>query len=334
MEKRACGRLGIEVSVLGIGCWSFGGGDYWGAQEESDVRAVVHAALDHGVTYFDVAETYNAGRSEESLGRALKGRRAEAVIGSKVSPSHTEPAVLRAHCEASLRRLQTDYVDLYMVHWPITQYSVNDAFATLRDLQSEGKIRAIGVSNFGVQQLAEALDMGAPIQVNQLCYNLLSRAIEVGILPLCRRKGIAVLGYMPLMQGLLTCKYRTPDEMPDVRVRATFEAIVREHGTARRERRRRSSGLSRASGLWLKGRKSPWDNWRWPGLWPSPVSRVCWQGRARYHSSARTSRPARSRSLRRSSPNWTDGPNLCCASWAPMRTITRAARPAGSAERT
>ncbi len=219
MEKRTCGKSGIQLSVLGIGCWSFGGGEYWGVQEESDVRAVVHAALDYGINYFDTAEGYNEGRSEASLGKALKGRRHEAIIGTKISPSNTEPSVLRAHCEDSLRRLQTDYIDLYMVHWPITEYSVEEAFATLMALQSEGKIRSIGVSNFGVRQLSEALATGVEIDVDQLCYNLLSRAIEVEVLPLCRRQQIGVLGYMPLLQGTLTGKYRTADGVPAARAR-------------------------------------------------------------------------------------------------------------------
>lgn len=219
MEKRICGKSEIELAVLGIGCWSFGGGKYWGAQEESDVRAVVHTALDYGINYFDTAEAYNAGRSEESLGKALQGRRQEAIIGAKVGPDNTEPSVLRAHCEDSLRRLQTDYIDIYMVHWPITEHSVEEAFATLMALRSEGKIRSIGVSNFGVQQLSEALGTGARVDVNQLCYNLVSRAIEVEILPLCRQQGIGVLGYMPLLQGILTGKYRTADEVPAPRTR-------------------------------------------------------------------------------------------------------------------
>jgi aryl-alcohol dehydrogenase-like predicted oxidoreductase len=207
--------------VLGIGCWSFGGGDedYWGAQDQRQVEAVVRAALDRGVNYFDSAEAYNDGRSEESLGEALKGCREEAIIGSKIGPENTEPSVLREHCEASLRRLGTDRIDVYMVHWPITSHSTADAFATLEDLQSEGKIRVIGVSNFGVDQLGEALNTGVRFEVNQLCYNLLSRGIEEGIMPLCAAHEIGIVGYMPLLQGLLADKFKTSEEIPEVRAR-------------------------------------------------------------------------------------------------------------------
>ena len=219
MEWRTCGNSGFTLPVLGIGCWSFGGGDYWGPQDQSEVNALVHCALDRGINYFDTAEAYNEGRSEESLGLALKGRRAQAIIGTKVPPNFSEPSVLRQHCEASLRRLQTDTIDIYMLHWPITDYSVEDAFATLQALQAEGKIRSIGVSNFGSRQLSEALETGVRIHVNQYCYNLLSRAIEVDLLPVCSRLGIGVLAYMPLLQGLLTGKYASADEMPPSRTR-------------------------------------------------------------------------------------------------------------------
>ncbi|MBI3947514.1 MAG: aldo/keto reductase [Armatimonadetes bacterium] len=221
LEKRICGGSGLSLSVLGIGCWSFGGGsgDYWGPQDQGDVDAVVRTALDRGVNYFDTAEGYNGGRSEESLGRALQGRRHEAIIGSKISPTNTEPETLRRHCEASLRRLQTDVIDIYMVHWPIPAPGVPDAFAALQALQAEGKIRAIGVSNFGVAQMTEALATGARIGANQLCYNILSRAIEIEILPLCRERRVGVLGYMPLQQGILTGKYRSLDEAPPARLR-------------------------------------------------------------------------------------------------------------------
>ncbi len=219
MEKRVVGKSGIEISVMGIGGWSYGGGDYWGPQAQEDVDAVAHAALDNGINFFDTAEGYNEGRSEEAVGRALKGRRSEAIIATKISPNNTEPTVLREHCDASLRRLQTDYIDIYIVHWPITEHSVEDAFATLNALKEEGKIRSIGVSNFGVAQLSEALATGVQIDVNQLCYNLLSRAIELEILPLCQQHGMGILGYMPLLQGLLTGMYKTAEELPPVHAR-------------------------------------------------------------------------------------------------------------------
>ncbi len=217
MKRRIFGKSPCELSVLGVGCWSYGGGDYWGPQDDRDVVAVVDTALDNGVNYFDTSEGYNEGRSEESLGRALKGRRHEAVIGSKVLPIMKERSELRLHCEASLRRLQTDYIDIYMFHWPLFGLPMVDAFEVMTELQAEGKIRSIGMSNFGVQQMQEALATGAHIDGNQLFYNLLSRAIEAEILPLCMKHDIGVLGYMPLMQGLLTGKYRTADQVPPPR---------------------------------------------------------------------------------------------------------------------
>jgi aryl-alcohol dehydrogenase-like predicted oxidoreductase len=234
MKRRKCGREGLELPVLGIGCWSFGGGEYWGEQSQKDVDEIVAAALDLGCNYFDTAEVYNDGRSESALGQALKGRRSRAIIGTKVSPNNTAPATLRVHCEASLKRLETDYIDLYMVHWPINSVSLQhytgseadqsalpdtgDAFRTLVDLKREGKIRHIGVSNYGVRQLAEIEGYG--IAANQLCYNLLCRAIEFEILPLCAGSGIGVIGYMPLMQGILTGKYSSLEEIPWQRTRS------------------------------------------------------------------------------------------------------------------
>jgi len=118
-----------------------------------------------------------------------------------------------------LRRLQTDYVDLYQVHWPIEDHMVDDAFATLRDLRDEGKVRYIGVSNHGMQQLSKAIATDSDIVCNQLCYNLLSRAIETGIMPLCREHDISIITYMGLMQGILAGIYATPDDVPAFRAR-------------------------------------------------------------------------------------------------------------------
>ena len=217
MERRVCGKSGIEISPMGIGCWSYGGGDYWGPQAQSDVTAVANAALDAGINFFDTAEGYNNGRSEEALAVALKGRRHETVIGTKVS--RPDPATIRKHCEASLQRLQTDYVDIYMIHWPDDEIAIEESMAELTRLQEDGLIRAIGVSNFGVEQLTAALETGASIAVNQLCYNLLSRAIEPELLPLCRKHDVGILGYMPLLQGILTGQYKSAEEIPPVHAR-------------------------------------------------------------------------------------------------------------------
>ncbi|MBM3190464.1 MAG: aldo/keto reductase [Chloroflexi bacterium] len=219
MEKRKLGGSGLMVSVFGLGCWPLGGGPGWGDQDERDSIAAVHAALDQGVNLFDTAEAYNDGHSEEVLGIALQGRRSEALIATKVSPENCAPATLRAHCEASLRCLQTDYVDLYQVHWPITQHALDDAYATLEDLRAEGKVRAIGVSNHGVEQLGQVLATGVRLASVQLCYSLLSRAIETGVLPLCEERGIGVIAYMALMQGLLVGMWASADEVPPFRAR-------------------------------------------------------------------------------------------------------------------
>ena len=233
LPVRRCGSSDLVLPVLGVGCWAFGGGDYWGPQSQSEVDAVVRRALELGCNFFDTAEAYNAGASETALGVALRGfPRDQAIVCTKISPGHTAPKTLVAHCEASLRRLQTDYIDLYMVHWPITAHSirhftpsatevpsVEGAFTTLQALGRAGKIRHIGVSNFGPIQLAEALATGAPIAVNELPYSLLTRAIEGEILPLCRARGVGVLGYMALLQGVLSDRYTSLDDLPEYRRR-------------------------------------------------------------------------------------------------------------------
>ncbi|MCU0937997.1 MAG: aldo/keto reductase [Burkholderiaceae bacterium] len=231
MPLRPCGAGGLVLSAIGLGCWSFGGGDYWGPQDQNDVDAVVRAAVDAGVNYFDTAEAYNEGRSEESLGRALRGvARERVVIGSKVSPGHCYPGVLERHCEASLRRLGIDYLDLYMVHWPIHAHSIRHftqdpavianppqasaAFEAMLRLRDAGKIRHIGVSNFSARRMGDDIPAMVPCAANQLPYNLLSRAIEFDTLPACRERNVGVIGYMTLLQGVLTGKYASLAQVP------------------------------------------------------------------------------------------------------------------------
>jgi myo-inositol catabolism protein IolS len=247
MKKRKLGESNLEVSVLGMGCWQYGGGSYWGEQSQKDVDEVVHKALDFGVNYFDTAEVYNDGESELSLGISLKGRREKAIIGSKISTSNTHSSVLRAHCEASLKRLQTDYIDLYMLHWPISPLSVkhftqdaalianppqlSEVFEALQSLQKEGKIRHIGISNHGIQQMKEVQAAGVKIAANEMAYNLLSRAIEESILPYCIKNQIGVIGYMPLLQGLLTGKYASLDGLRPLQARSRHFHHSRGEGT-------------------------------------------------------------------------------------------------------
>ena len=231
METRQCGRSSLALSALGIGCWSFGGGAYWGECRQEDADAVVRRAVDLGITYFDTAEAYNDGRSESSLGTALRGiPRDRVLVGSKVSPSHCYAETLPRHCEASLRRLGLDYLDLYMIHWPIHPHSIRhfteeeavignpptvaEAFAALEALRRQGKVRHVGVSNFGPARLEEALRLCPDLVVNQLPYSLLTRAIELESLPQCRRLGVGVIGYMTLLQGVLSDRYPTLDAVP------------------------------------------------------------------------------------------------------------------------
>jgi myo-inositol catabolism protein IolS len=251
MEFRRCGNSDLMLPVLGVGAWSFGGGDFWGEQDQGKVDGVVQKALDRGCTLFDTAEMYNDGSSESSLGKALGSRRGEAIIATKVSPHNARPEDLRRSCEASLSRLGTDYIDLYMMHYAINELSllhytdepgspaeyptIAAALETMEALRQEGKIRHIGVSNFGVQQLTEALAVGVPIVCNQLHYNLLCRMLEYEILPCCVEHGLGIMTYTPLMQGILTGKYGSLDEIPPKRRRTRHFSSHREgtrHGEA------------------------------------------------------------------------------------------------------
>jgi aryl-alcohol dehydrogenase-like predicted oxidoreductase len=219
LKRRKLGSSDIEVSALALGCWALAGGAGWGDQDEDEAIATIHAALDQGINFLDTAEAYGNGQSEEIVGKALLGRRDQAVVATKISPTHTDPAVLRDYCEASLRRLQTDYIDHYIVHWPITTHPVDESLAVLQELEQEGKIRSIGVSNYGKELLSEVIETDVRIDANQLCYSLLSRAIEYDVLPLCRAHDISVTAYMPLMQGLLTGKFQTIEDVPPFRMR-------------------------------------------------------------------------------------------------------------------
>jgi myo-inositol catabolism protein IolS len=218
MQYRKLGKSDISISVVAMGCWVLAGDSTWGPQDADESIATVHAALDAGVNFFDTAEGYGGGDSESILGRALLGRRREAVIATKVSRSHLSGDEVRRACERSLRHLQTDYVDLYQIHWPSRTVPLDETIEALERLREQGKVRALGVCNFGVRDLSDLLELGW-FESNQLPYSLLWRAIEYEIRQNCVDKGMGILCYSSLAQGLLTGKFTSPDEVPEGRAR-------------------------------------------------------------------------------------------------------------------
>ena len=200
-------------SKMWLGCWSFGGGEVWGNQSLEDSQEVVRTALANGVVIFDTAELYNEGRSEECLGNCLRGIRNKAIVATKAGPGNLSKSTLPRACERSLKRLRTDHLDLYQIHWPDRSIPLAETFGALERLRAEGKILQYGVCNFGVQDISAIGEIYKPL-TNQVAYNLLFRAVEFGITNSCEASGLTLIAYSPLAQGLLTGKYRNADEVP------------------------------------------------------------------------------------------------------------------------
>ena len=225
MQYRKLGRTDIPVSAIAMGCWVLAGDATWGPQDMAESIATVHAALDAGVNLFDTAEGYGGGDSESVLGQALLGRRHEAVIATKVGRANLSGGEVTRACEASLQRLRTDYVDLYQIHWPSRAVPLPETLEALERLREQGKVRAIGVCNFGLHDLSDLTKIpsrGQAIgqaETNQLPYSLLWRAIEYELRQRCVDEGIGILCYSPLAQGLLTGKFRSAGDVPDGRAR-------------------------------------------------------------------------------------------------------------------
>ena len=211
--------LPFPLSPLALGTWALAGDKFWGAQAESDSIATILAALDAGVTLIDTAPAYGNGLSEQIVGKALRDRRDRALIATKISEADMTPEKTVASCEASLRRLQTDCIDLLQIHWLGTGERLEDVIAAMEKLRAAGKVRTLGVCNFGPQSLARLRAAGHGWITNQLSYNLIWRAIEFEITPACQRDGLGILCYSPLHQGLLTGRFRTPDDVPAGRTR-------------------------------------------------------------------------------------------------------------------
>lgn len=207
------GNTDLRVSVFALGCWPFMGGDVWGHQKLEDSLATVDAALEAGINVFDTALGYGDGDSERVLGQALQGRRQQAIIATKLGGAQTHPDRIRQTCQASLANLQTDYIDLYQIHWPSWSIPVADTVGALQELKTLGWIRHFAVCNYGPQDFAAICEQ-ASIPSNQLPYSLLWRAIEHQIQPLCEARQAGIICYSPLMQGLLTGRYSAAEEVP------------------------------------------------------------------------------------------------------------------------
>jgi myo-inositol catabolism protein IolS len=207
--------LPLPVSRLALGAWAFAGGPLWGSQEESTSIATMHAALDAGITLIDTAPGYGDGLSEEIVGRGLQGHRDRVLVATKIGGKSLDSAAQTiASCESSLRRLQTDRIDLLQIHWLGTTTPLDEIVAAMESLRAAGKVRALGVCNFGPQSLARLQTAGTGWITNQLCYNLLWRAIEFAITDACATAGMGILCYSPLQQGLLTGRFKNAAAVP------------------------------------------------------------------------------------------------------------------------
>lgn len=223
MQYRPLGKSGINASVVGLGTWAIGGW-LWGGTDRADSIAAVQAAIDEGITLIDTAPAYGLGLSEEIVSEAITGKRHKVILATKCGlvwhcdkgnyffDEHGKRVhrylggeSIRYEVEQSLKRLKTDYIDLYQTHWQDETTPIDETMTALLDLKKAGKIRAIGVSNATVEQIAEYEKYG-PVDSDQEKYSMLDRGIEKGLLPYCQKQSIAMLAYSPLASGLLTGK--------------------------------------------------------------------------------------------------------------------------------
>lgn len=229
MKTRPIGKSGIEASVVALGTWPIGGGQWWGKTEDEESIKAIQAAIDNGVSLIDTAPIYGWGRSEEVVGKAIKGRRDKVVLATKCGLWwHDErgskwfdlegktvrrcllPETIRQEVEWSLERLGVDCIDLYQTHWQAmspVETPIADTMGELVKLKEEGKIKAIGVSNATPEHMDEYLKTGR-IDSNQPRYSMLDRGIEADLVPWCIKNDISILAYSPLEQGLLAGKIK------------------------------------------------------------------------------------------------------------------------------
>lgn len=215
MELRRLGNTDFDITPIGFGAWAIGGGDWkysWGPQDDQDSINTIHRALDAGINWIDTAAVYGLGHSEEVVGRALKGISQKPYVFTKCARvwdangdivDDQSAAGIRKQVEDSLRRLQVDVIDLYQCHWPRPEEQIEEGWTALAEIQKEGKIRYLGVSNYSVEQMQRIMPI-APISSLQPPYSIIRPDVEARILPFCQAHNIGVIVYSPMQSGLLT----------------------------------------------------------------------------------------------------------------------------------
>lgn len=215
MQTRRLGNSDLHITPIGFGAWAIGGGGWafgWGSQDDADSIAAIREALDLGINWIDTAAVYGLGHSEEVVAKALDGVNHRPFVFTKCGRVWDEKgqigkrikaASIRAECEASLRRLRVDVIDLYQIHWPEPDEDVEEGWQEMVRLKQEGKVRWIGVSNFSAEQMARAAKFG-PITSLQPPYSMIRPEVEETVLPYCLENTIGVIAYSPMASGLLT----------------------------------------------------------------------------------------------------------------------------------
>jgi aryl-alcohol dehydrogenase-like predicted oxidoreductase len=228
MEYRRLGKSELNVSAIGLGTWAIGG-FFWGHTDETAAVAAIQKAIDSGITLIDTAPIYGNGHSEEVVGKAIKGRRHQVVIATKCGVRLKEarlvndlkPKSIRKELETSLKLLGTDVIDLYQCHFPDPNTPIEETIGEMAKMKAEGKVRAIGVSNFDVALLTKA-NKAAQIASAQVQYSLLSREIEKELIPFCLENNIGILAYGPMGGGILTGKYKQKPKFEEGDARSFF----------------------------------------------------------------------------------------------------------------
>ncbi len=229
MEYRALSNTGEKISVLTLGTWVFSGGGTWGDVPVDQCVKTIYEAIDRGINVIDTAPFYGFGRSEEIVGKAIQPQRKKVLIATKCGlrmangkiVTDLTPEFIQEEIDNSLLRLKTDYIDLYQCHWPDANTPVERTMKKLAQLQAEGKVRFIGVSNFE-PALIEQASKAASVVSLQSQYSMLDRSVEEGALTVCREKGIGFLAYGPLAGGILTGKYTSPPNLKKSDARSFF----------------------------------------------------------------------------------------------------------------